>query len=202
MTGGIISIPFNTAASMISYLKGSVLKKGAKSIILDVQNVGYLVNMPSSQLEKIEEQQELELFIHTNVREDDISLYGFCTQEQWEFFRLLLGVSGIGPRSALEIINVPLAHSKQAIAQRDSAFFIRLPGIGRKTAERLCIDLEGKIKELVLTGEYPAESHHDDVVTALMALGYKRHQVTEGLKKIPNQIKDEEEIIKLFLKGI
>jgi len=187
---------------MIAYLNGKVLKKGAKNIILDVQGVGYLVSMSSGRLEKIEEEAPLALFIHTNVREDDISLFGFVTQEEWEFFKLLLSVSGVGPRTALEVLNAPLANAKQAILKRESAFFLKISGIGRKTSERICIDLEGKIKELSLPEEADENAMHEDVVNALIALGYKRNQVTESLKSVPAEITDEEQIIKHFLKHI
>lgn len=188
---------------MFAFLSGKILHKQEKTLILDVNNLGYLVHAPRSLLEKINEGEELKLYIHTNVREDDISLYGFSSQDEWVFFRLLLTVSGIGPKSALEILNAPLAKVKQAIAKKDSAFLTQIPGIGRKTAERIIVDLQGKVKEEILEeGAGESGRSSEDVVQALVSLGYSRQHVLNGLKKIPTEISGEEAIIKYFLQNI
>lgn len=188
---------------MFAYLSGKILNKQERSLVLDVQGVGYLVYSTRGLLEKINEGEELKLYIHTNVREDDISLYGFRAQDEWAFFRLLLSVSGIGPKSALEILNAPMARVKQAIAKRDAAFLTGIQGIGRKTAERIIVDLQGKVKEQILEGDEAVDDvkTNEDVVQALISLGYTRQHVLNGLKKIPAEVEGEEAIIKYFLRS-
>lgn len=189
---------------MLAYLKGKAICKLEKTLVLDVNNTGYLLHITRGLLEKTNEGQDLELFIHTHVREDDISLYGFLTREEWQFFELLLSVSGIGPKSALEILNAPAKRVRQAIAQKDTAFLTQIPGIGKKTAERIFVDLQGKIKEEIMEESETPSLHHEreDIISALVSLGYNRQHVLNGLKKIPNAISGEEAIIKYFLQNI
>lgn len=186
---------------MIAHLSGIVLDKQQQTLILDVHGVGYLVHTLRSILEKAELGDQIELRIHTIVREDLIALYGFATREQHELFKLALSVSGIGPKSALEILNAPIANVRQAIVRKDAAFLTRIPGIGKKTAERIIVDLQGKIKEETME-EDADRPEHEDIVQALISLGYHRQQVLTGLKKIPTEINKEEEIIKYFLQNI
>ncbi|MFA6521855.1 MAG: Holliday junction branch migration protein RuvA, partial [Candidatus Gracilibacteria bacterium] len=109
---------------MIAYLSGKIKIKHEKNFVVNVNGVGYLVNSTKGLLESVLEDQEIELYIHTNVREDDISLYGFKTQDEWKFFKLLLTVSGIGPKSALEILNAPMQKVRQAIAKKEVALLV------------------------------------------------------------------------------
>lgn len=188
---------------MIAYLNGSVQSKQEKTIVLQVNGTGYLVYATRGMIEKTNPGEKMELFIHTNVREDDISLYGFGSEEEWKFFKLLLTVSGIGPKSALEILNAPIKRVRQAIAKKETAFLTQIPGIGRKTAERIIIDLEGKIKEEIWEEETVSLHHErEDIVQALVSLGYNRQHVIQGLKKIPREIVEEKEVIKYFLQNI
>lgn len=185
---------------MISFLSGKIQSKHKKNIVLNVNGVGYLVHVPRNFLEKLVEGDPCTLSIHTHVREDELSLFGFGTKEEWQFFQLLLKVSGVGPKSALEIINAPLAKLRHAIAKKESAFLTQIPGIGTKTAERIIIDLQGKVKEELME-EDSSTTGREDIVQALVALGYHRHHVLEGLKKVPLELSDEESIIKYFLKN-
>lgn len=187
---------------MIAHLAGTIRSKQDRTLVLNVNGVGYLVHVPRGLLEKVLPGDDFELHIHTNVREDNISLYGFATHEEWQTFRLLLTVSGIGPKSALEILNAPLARVRQSIAKKDVAFLTQIPGIGKKTAERICIDLQGKIKEDLLMEETASGGPGEDIIQALVALGYHRQKVVEGLKKIPQELGSEEAIIKYFLQNI
>lgn len=180
------------------------MAKQEKGVVLDVSGVGYLVYVTRGLLEKTEIGQELTFYIHTNVREDDISLYGFLSQEEWQFFKLLLTVSGVGPKSALEIMNAPMNKVKNAIATKEVAFLTQIQGIGRKTAERIIVDLQGKVKEQVLEDgvNQGAPARGEEIVQALVSLGYHRQQVVQGLKKVPSEIGNEEAIIKYFLQNI
>lgn len=186
---------------MIAFLSGTVLSKQSKSLVLKTSGIGYLVHVAANILEKTEPDSELSLFIHTHVREDALSLFGFETEEAWKFFELLLTVSGIGPKSALEILNAPMGRVKQAIAKKDPAFLTRIPGIGRKTAERIIVDLQGKVKEEIIADSATPGAENEDIVQALVALGYSRQRVVHGLQKVPVEISGEEAIIKYFLQN-
>lgn len=180
------------------------MAKQEKCLVLNVSGVGYLVYITRGLLEKTHIGQELTFYIHTNVREDDISLYGFLSQEEWQFFKLLLTVSGVGPKSALEIMNAPMNKVKNAIATKEVSFLTQIQGIGRKTAERIIVDLQGKVENQVLEdgAKCSAPARGEEIVQALVSLGYHRQQVLQGLKKVPSKIEDEEAIIKYFLQNI
>lgn len=186
---------------MIAYLSGTVISKQDRTIILNVSGTGYLIYVPRDLKEKTAEGDKLELYIHTNVREDDISLYGFGSKDEWQFFKLLLTVSGVGPKSALEILTMPMPRVKTAIAKKDSALLSTIPGIGKKTSERIIVDLQGKVKEELLEDQIETPVR-EDIMQALISLGYNRAQVAQGLKKIPQELEREEEIIKYFLQNV
>lgn len=187
---------------MIAYLSGKILAKQERTLVLNVNGTGYLVYVTRGLNEKVGEGETIELYIHTNVREDDISLYGFLSEDEWNFFRLLLTVSGVGPKSALEILNTPINKVRNAIAKKDATFLTQIPGIGEKTAQRIIVDLQGKIKEELLEETAPNREVRDDIMQALITLGYHRQQVVQGLRKIPAEIEGEEAIIKYFLQNV
>ncbi len=188
---------------MIGYLKGILLSKREKTVLLNVNNVGYEVHAPRGLIERLELGNEYEFCIHTNVREDDLSLFGLPSEREMNIFKMLISVSGIGPRTGLEMLSAPLENLQNAIAHKDIPFLTKLPGIGKKTAERICVDLSSKIMEI---GE-PALNYtkmtvhetNDELIHALTSLGYKRSHVIQGLRRIPTEIKDDESVIKYFL---
>lgn len=190
---------------MIAYLSGRVISKEERSIVLDVSGVGYFVFVPRRFSESVSEEQPVKLFIYTHVREDELSLFGMSTREEGSFFKLLITVSGVGPRLALDIMNAPMKNVRQAIAKKDVAYLTTIPGIGKKTAERIIVDLEGKMKAETLMdasdegGDIPQQ---EDIVNALLSLGYHRQQVLQGLKRVPSEVKGEEAIIKYFLQNV
>ena len=175
---------------MIALLTGVIAHKSPDHIILDVHGVGYRVLIPfSTYYDLPDEGGGASLHIHTSVREDAIQLYGFRTSLEKSFFQLLISVSGIGPKMARDILSniqpVPLA---QALAQGDIHKLSTIPGIGKKTAERLVLELKDKAGKLNLAPlpvsearEIPAEAVMDDVVSALLNLGYKEPQVRKAL---------------------
>ena len=191
---------------MIAYLNGQVLKKAEKSLILEVNGVGYAVSTTTQTLAELEENDSAELFIHTHVREDEITLYGFGNVSELQFFKLLLTVNGIGPKVALEIISGPINLIKNAIFSQDIAALTKIPGLGKKTAERLVLELKNKV-EPILTGDRQAQSISQkeidpDAVEALMGLGYSRYQVVSVLSKAEETLGNVEETIKYFLKHV
>ncbi len=194
---------------MIAYLKGTVLKKIEKGIILDTGNVGYLVHLPATLLENLKE-LSIELFIHSNIREDAFDLYGFANYNDLTFFKTLLSVSGIGPKTGLEIMNGDVQKIKLAILNEDHNYIKKVPGIGEKTAKRMILELKSKIemediKDLgnSTTSNKSSSSSdpHPDAMDALIRLGYQRHQVTKTLRGLPLEITEAEEVITYFLKN-
>lgn len=177
---------------MIAWLSGRLRHKATDHLILDVSGVGYQVAVPLSTLCGIpEDGKDVSLHIHTHVREDSLSLFGFLTEAEKNMFLLLLGVSGIGPKLALSILSSfsvqDLARSIQA---SDDSRLCTIPGIGKKTAARMVLELKDKMKLVVpaipapLSGPAVIPDDIEDVISALMNLGYKRPQVEETVKNV------------------
>lgn len=175
---------------MIALLTGLIAHKSPDHIILDVQGVGYRVHIPfSTYYELPEEGGTATLHIHTSVREDAILLYGFRTRLEKSFFQLLIAVSGIGPKLARDILsNIQPGPLASALAQGDLNMLSTIPGIGKKTAERLVLELKEKVGKLDLPSlpvsgarQLPAEDVAEDVVSALINLGYKEAHVRKTL---------------------
>ncbi len=151
--------------------------------IIDVGGVGYAVRLPLPAMLTLSggAVSELSLFVHTAVREDAIDLYGFATSEELSFFKMLMSVSGIGPKTALGILNVAEVSSlKRAIASGDSVQLIKVFGIGKKSAERLIVELKDKLE--VEVGVEEAAGGDGEVLEALMALGYRADEARAALK--------------------
>lgn len=170
--------------------------------LLDVHGVGYAIHVSASTLSALGRAGEhSSLLIHTAVREDAFDLYGFITEEELVFFKQLLSVSGIGPKSALGILNVADAHSlRRSIAQGDTSALTRVYGIGKKSAERIVVELRDKLaKEAGVGG--PAEGDAE-VIDALMALGYRAEEVRKALKELGVQSGSVTERIGAMLKHL
>ena len=175
---------------MIAMLTGTIAHKSPDHIVLDVHGVGYRVQIPfSTYYELPEEGGAATLQIHTSVREDAILLYGFRTRLEKSFFQLLISVSGVGPKLARDILsNIQPAPLAQALMQSDIQKLSSIPGIGKKTAERLILELKEKIGKLDMSlvpaaepRNIPGEDMVEDVVSALLNLGYKEPQVRKVL---------------------
>jgi len=179
---------------MIAWLKGTVLRKTADAVVIDVSGVGYLVSMPVSTVGAIPGPgDEVSLHIHTHLREDSLSLFGFATELEKELFQLLTSVSGIGPKLALSVLSgLSPQDLLSAISRADDAKLCAIPGIGKKTAGRLCLELKDKVRQLAPdlplqkkgAGTLSLSGQLDDVVSALVNLGYKRPVAEETVKKI------------------
>ena len=188
---------------MIAFLRGKIINKTANYAIIEVGNVGYSVYINENWLRELPLDQELEVYTHQHVREDALDLFGFKTLADLEFFELLLTVSGIGPKSALGILSMASADDiKETILRGDSLLLTKVSGIGKKTAERLVLELREKIGKLnfynKLTGEKSVPS--SDEIDALMALGYSLQQAREALGKIDTGIKDSGEKVRAALR--
>ncbi len=194
---------------MIALLTGQIAHKSPDHIILDVNGVGYRVHIPFSTYYELPEEGTVSLHIHTSVREDAIQLYGFRTRLEKAFFQLLIGVSGIGPRLARDILsNIQPGPLAQALRQGDIRILSAIPGIGKKTAERLILELKEKVGKLDLSSVAMPEPQHipedellEDVVSALLNLGYKEPQVRKALAGLnPSPDASLEDVLKQALK--
>ena len=178
---------------MIGLLRGRLLEKRPNQVILDVGGVGYLVAIPLSTFAAMGElHAEVTLLIHTHVREDTLSLYGFLSQREKHFFELLLGASGVGPSLALKILSgMNVDELVPAIRTGDLAKLTKIPGVGRKTAERMVVELKDKLEAVTIEAEKPAPASpagvEADVKSALINLGYDERSadaaVAEGKRE-------------------
>jgi Holliday junction DNA helicase RuvA len=180
---------------MIGHLRGTVLKVSEKSLLLDVGGVGYKIQSPLSTLITLQEGASCSLFIHTHVREDALALYGFENEEELELFEKLRDVSGIGPKSALAMLSVHSPASiADAIERSDAELLAHTPGIGKKTAEKVILELKGKVSHLQSVGGDQEASF--EVRLALEALGYSPKEVHTVVGKLNTQGKDSSTLIK------
>lgn len=188
---------------MISHLCGTVLHTTDKTVTLDVNGVGYLVYSTTDTLSRINsfEDEKVKLWIHMSVRENALELFGFSTLEELDFFQMLIEISGIGPRGALGIIGMGSVDTlKNAIASGDTGYLTKVSGIGRKTAEKIVLELKDKLTLRGHSAESGTLRSESDVAQALMALGYPQHEIRDALKDIPDTATDTNSRIKEALK--
>ena len=197
---------------MIGYIRGIFHPQSDGTVIVENSSgIGFLLNIPSgSAIYKMPEGSEVKVFTSMQVREDDISLYGFSEKEDLELFELLIKVSGVGAKMAISIMStLPGVTLRQAIASGDSASIVKAPGVGKKTAERIIIDLKDKVG-LFAGGDVIASDIFDEnmgdtrteAVSALMALGYSRNEATSVIAKIKGDNLTVEDYIKQALKSL
>lgn len=185
---------------MISFLRGKILNKGNGFVIIEVGNIGYKVFVNTSLYADLEINKETAVYTHQHVREDAVSLYGFKNPEELEMFELLLSISGIGPKSALGVLSAGSVNEiKESIAHGDAHLLTKVSGIGKKTAERVVLELREKVG--YITSSNGGQSGGDEI-DALMALGYSMSEARETLKAVDSKIKDSGERIKAALKKL
>ena len=176
---------------MIASLQGQVKAIREDALIVEVGGVGYHVNVLGSILADVQRVgQAVELYTHMYVRETQIALYGFGSAEEQELFGTLLGVSGIGPRTAMAVLDTFSPETlRGTISQGDASALTRIPGIGRKTAERLMLDLKDRIGMVMDAVAVPGLAQGDvDVINALTALGYSLAEARDALQAVPEEI--------------
>lgn len=188
---------------MIASLKGRVVSTGKDFVVIQVGGVGLQVFVPQTLLADLTGPgQELILFTHLHVRENELSLYGCGSEEERTLFRLLLGVSGIGPKVALSILSfLPADRLQAAIVQEDVAMLARAPGVGPKTAKKLVLELKDRLTIEGMPGGPPpllgeAEA---DLIAALTTLGYSVAEAQEALRTLPKEPLPLEERVRLAL---
>ena len=172
---------------MIGRLTGRLAKKDPDQILLDVAGVGYLVHIPLSTFYELPEvESPASLCIHTHVREDALALYGFLTERERSLFLLLLCVAGIGPKVALTVLSgIPPAELIDALRKQDVRRLVAVPGVGKKTAERMVLELAEKVQAFgEAAAEAPAAVSADDVISALVNLGYRKGEAEKAVDAI------------------
>ena len=195
---------------MIGFLRGKVAGFKTDYCLLDVGGVGYRVFIPNNTRCKLTLNETAMLYTYMNVYQDGITLYGFYTEEEYDVFQLLIGVSGIGPKVALGILSAITVNALcKAIQNKQATLLTKLPGIGKKSAERLILELKDKMAlaasddealSLSMEGEV-ADDILSEATAALTALGYSQAEITPVLKKAAKG-KSTEEIVKLALKEL
>lgn len=172
---------------MIAYIQGQLVKKTPTWIVVETQGMGWHISIPVSTYEAIGEVgEEIKIHTHLHVREEGIQLFGFATEREKTLFLLLISVSGIGPKLAQGILSgISVEDFERAIQNQEIETLLRVPGIGKKTAERLILELRGKISKPVEVGVRP--SLQEESVLALMSLGYKRAQAQAVVEKVLRQ---------------
>lgn len=188
---------------MISYLKGKIKHKGNGFVILEVNNIGYQIFVAALLYGDLTIGQDFEFYTHQQVREDALNLYGFRKMEELELFELLIDISGIGPKSALGIMSIAtVADIKESIVRGDSALLTKVSGIGKKTAERVILELREKVSKLSSKDDKLNRGNlgSSDEIDALMALGYSLSQARDALNGVDAKTKDSGERIRQALK--
>ena len=176
---------------MIGRLVGTLAEKAPPQVLIDVNGVGYEVDVPMSSFFNLPGLGErVTLLTHFVVREDAQLLYGFLTHEERATFRQLIRISGIGPRTALSILSgLSVSELSQAVTQQQAGRLVKVPGIGKKTAERLLLELKGKLgPDMAAPGAAVASDAQADIVQALMALGYNEKEAAAALKALPPDV--------------
>jgi holliday junction DNA helicase RuvA len=177
---------------MIAFLRGQVLDKHPDRLILDVHGVGYEVHVPLSTYYQLGDAgAAVSLHVHTHVREDALQLYGFLTPLEQDLFQRLIGVSGIGPRLALAVLSgIDSTELVGAVQRGDVVRLTRIPGVGKKTAERIVLELKDRLAHLAgaaaAAAASPADRLKDDLVSALLNLGYHRPAAEKAVDSILN----------------
>ena len=173
---------------MIGRLTGLLAEKNPPQIVLDVNGVGYEIDVPMSSFYNLPASGEkVTLLTHFLVREDGHFLYGFLTEAERFAFRQLLKISGIGARMALAVLSgLSVGDLAAAVAQQEAGRLIRIPGIGARTAQRLLLELKGKLAETTgATLSAPVNAARQDILNALLALGYNEREAASALKQVP-----------------
>jgi len=200
---------------MIGQLKGTVLQRQPPELILDVQGVGYEVSAPMTTFYRLpNDQSPVVLHTHLAVREDAQQLYGFISRQERDLFRQLIKVNGVGPKMALAILSgIEYGEFVRSVNDNNITSLVKIPGVGKKTAERLVLDMRDKLKNLSdgplfdgapLSEGLPVADHNtvEDAESALAALGYKPAQANKAVKQVYESGLTSDEIIRRALKSM
>lgn len=179
---------------MIAYLKGNLAIKSEEYIILEVQGIGYKIYMSKTSIDELKDEKEVKVYTYLKVREDDVSLFGFNSNEELHMFELLISVGGIGAKSAITILsNITPSKFALAVITNDVNTLKKLQGIGPKTAQRIILELKDKIKteeamdlsdNKEISEQIQQEENAEELIQALQVLGYRRYEINTILPKL------------------
>jgi Holliday junction DNA helicase RuvA len=188
---------------MIGRLTGTLADKSPPQLLIDVNGVGYEVDVPMSSFYNLPALGErVTLLTHFIVREDAQILFGFMTHDERQTFRLLIKITGVGPRMALSLLSgLSVTELAQAVARQETGRLVKVPGIGKKTAERLLLELKGKLADAISAPTTVANDAQADILQALIALGYSEREAAAALKHLPPDASVSDGI-KLALKSL
>lgn len=187
---------------MIAKLTGKIEYLKDNYAVLDVNGVGYKVYLSVYTFGKVSAIKEAELFIHTYVREDTLALYGFLSPEELEMFELLISISGIGPKASMGILSIATPKTiRTAILNEDPSILTKVSGIGKKTAERVILELKNKVADMT-TSEKDEVVIDSDAIEALVGMGYGVTDARNALKMVPAEVKDVGQRIREALKNL
>jgi Holliday junction DNA helicase RuvA len=173
---------------MIARIEGKVLFAGPSFLIVDVGGLGYKVFVTGQALEAARREDRASLWTHLAVREDALDLFGFEDRQELELFEMLIGVPGIGPKSALAILNLmPVSTLRSAIASGETAYLTKVSGIGKKSAEKIVLELRDKLGAAAGESDDASFKEKEEALEALVALGYSLRDAREALKKVGDE---------------
>ena len=191
---------------MLAYIKGELADKQVGYIVIDVGGLGYKVYMSETGIQKAGELGEtIKVYTHYHVREDDVSIYGFLTNEELRMFELLIGVSGVGAKSAISMLsNITPSGFALAIISNDTSELVKIPGIGAKTAARIILELKDKLKQeekiqienTSIKEEIVKEEKVEEAISALQVLGYQKKEIEKAFEKIDKEGLTVEDLIR------
>lgn len=184
---------------MITHIQGTVLDKEERAIVLSVNGIGYKIFLTSATMEKMRQGGEAKLWTHLAVREDSQTLYGFLSKDELNFFELLISISGIGPKTALGILNVSsVANIRKAVLTEDTSHLTKVSGVGKKMADKIVLELKGKFGAETESGISLREEV--DALEALKALGYGHKEAREALKEVEQSVSNTGDRVRKALK--
>ena len=187
---------------MISFLSGKIIYKSVNKVEIFVSGVGYEVFVPASYLAKLIINDNCEIFIYQHIGEDKNDLYGFLNRKDKQVFEMLLSVSGIGPKTALNVFSAGSGEKiLTAISKADVNFFKQIKGLGGKGSQRIIVDLKNKVGSITDL-DFNLESSDESVYEALLGLGFTRYEVRNAMGKMTPELKNEDEKIKFCLKKL
>lgn len=197
---------------MISYIKGEIIKKGKDYLIIDNNGLGYYINTSFNTLKNLSEGETTSIFTYMHIREDVLALYGFCKTDELEMFKKLISVNGVGPKAGLSVLSTyDFSHVKSYIEKEDINAISKVPGLGKKTASKIILELKDKVGNIEgcdeiddINKELSNVSNNDmgDMEKVLMSLGFSQSEAKQALVNIDVEGKTENQIIKEALKSL
>lgn len=186
---------------MIAHITGVVTHKIIGALVVDVHGIGYKIRAPLNVIKDAKERATIRLWTHLTVREDVLELYGFEEEAELDFFELLIGISGIGPKSALGILNLaPIEQLKRAIAAGDTHYLTKVSGIGKKNAGKIIVELKDTLRQTGEKTDALSLREEEDALLALTSLGYSTVEARAALRDVKNKNLTTGEKVKAALK--